>query len=119
MLLAMLFSWMLILPVFARATASNVPVCCRKTGKHKCMMGLTSPQSSGPAVSAMGEKCPCSSPATVAAHVEAFQPSLRQASGESMTRHAAMSFQTEANYRSSHLRSRQKRGPPVRSSLKS
>jgi hypothetical protein len=37
-LLALMFSWILILPAFAGSAESNLRACCRKDGKHHCMM---------------------------------------------------------------------------------
>src|SRR6185312_11602448 len=55
--LALLFSFLLILPAF---TSSNltVPLCCRKDGKHHCMLQSGGRADSGPAVAAMAARCP-------------------------------------------------------------
>jgi hypothetical protein len=110
--LALVFSWLLILPAFADSAESNLSVCCRKNGKHHCMMRMGSPSVSGASVAAIGEKCPYFPHSTVAGHVEAFTPTLSQAIFAGIVRHPVVSPQTEAGYRASHFRSRQKRGPP-------
>jgi len=112
-LLALAFSWMLILPVFAASAESHLPACCRKNGKHHCMMQMESPSASGGAsFVAAGKKCPYFLNSTAATHVETFAPALSQAIFAGIVQHPAVSPQTEAGYRASYLRSRQKRGPP-------
>jgi hypothetical protein len=110
--LALLFSWMLVLPAFAASAESNLPACCRKNGKHHCMIGMGRPSASSASFAAVGEKCPHFLHSTVATHVETFTPALNQAIFAGIVRHPAASPQSEAGYRASHLRSQQKRGPP-------
>jgi hypothetical protein len=38
--LTMIFSWMLIGPAFGPDADANLPPCCRRNGKHHCMMPL-------------------------------------------------------------------------------
>jgi hypothetical protein len=111
-LLALLFSWMLLLPAFAASAESNLSACCRKNGKHHCMIGMGSLSASGASLTAVGENCPYFPHSTVAAHVETFTPALNQAIFAGIVRHPAASSQSEAGHRASHLRSKQKRGPP-------
>jgi hypothetical protein len=108
-LLALVFGGAPILPAFASSVESTLPACCRKTGKHRCMLRMGS---SDVSFAAIGEKCPYSPHATAAMHVETFTPTLSQAIFAGIVRHPSVSPQTEAGYRASHLRSKQKRGPP-------
>ena len=110
-LLALVFNWMLILPAFAGSPESNLLACCRRDGKHHCMMRTESPKAAGTSFVAVGEKCPHFPHSTAATHVT-FVPALNQAIFAGVVRHPAISAQTEAGYRASYLRSRQKRGPP-------
>ena len=111
-LLALLFNWMLILPAFAGSAESTLPACCRKDGKHHCMMRTESAEASGSSFAAVGKKCPYFPRSTAATHVETFAPALKQAIFAGIVQHPSISPKTEAGYRASCLRSRQKRGPP-------
>jgi len=111
-LVALAFSWMLILPVFAASVESNLPACCRKDGKHHCMMKMESRSASGASFVAADKKCPYFPNSTATTHVETFAPALSQAIFAGIIQHPAVSPQTEAGYRASYLRSGQKRGPP-------
>ena len=102
--------------VFA-STDSDLPTCCRKDGKHKCGMAEME-EASGPALRGVTQ-CPMFPSRTSAAlasdvvgaavpyhlvtiHITTFLTSPEQ---------------VEAQYRVSFGRSRQKRGPPVSSSI--
>lgn len=112
LVLAIVFSSLLILPAFAGLTESNLPACCRKGGKHHCAMSMMEiPAPSGPTFS-NGEKCPCFPRFTVATHVETFAPPLSYAVFAGLVKHPAVQAQTQAAYRISYDRSRHKRGPP-------
>jgi hypothetical protein len=111
--LTLVFSSLLILPAFATSAESNLPACCRKNGKHHCMMRMGKSSASDAFLAAIGEKCPYFPHSTVAAHLETFTPALNQAIFAGIVRHPAVSPQTEAGYRASYLRSKQKRGPPT------
>jgi hypothetical protein len=111
-LLALMFSWILILPAFAGSAESNLRACCRKDGKHHCMMHTENSSAYGASLVAVDEKCPHFPHSTAATHVETFTPALNQAVFAGIVRHATRPPQTEAGYRASHLRSKQKRGPP-------
>ncbi len=110
--LTLLFGWLLLVPAFAAAAESGVAACCRRTGKHHCMARMHS-SSTEISVASLNSKCPCVPQATVAAHVEFSAPSNGQAIYAGLLGHPAISPQTEAGYRVSHFRSRQKRGPPA------
>ncbi len=58
------------------------------------------------------QKCPYFPNHLATAHVETFTSSASQAIFAGIVRHPAVCAQTEAGYRSSHDRSKQKRGPP-------
>jgi hypothetical protein len=110
--LTLLFSWLLIVPAFAASSDSTIPVCCRKNGKHHCMARGMAQGSSGAAISVVTEKCPCCPHATVASQTQFCAPATSQAVFAGLLRHPAVAPQTEASYRISYDRSRQKRGPP-------
>lgn len=110
--LTMLFGWLLLVPAFAAAGESIVPACCRRSGKHHCMSRMNSNPAESVVVS-VNDKCPCVPQATVASHVEFSAPATGRAIYAGLVGHPAVSPQTEAGYRVSHFRSRQKRGPPA------
>jgi hypothetical protein len=147
-ILTVLFSWMLILPVFAPAFSSKLPACCLKSGRHHCMMramaasaylqksasrtlqapGVSEPRPSGSGirelpqlgagsstdnVATIDQKCPFSPQATVASHVGTCTAAPAAAVYAGIVSHPSGSPQTEAGYRVSFNRSRQKRGPPA------
>jgi hypothetical protein len=102
-------------PLFAysSAKANDLPACCRKNGKHHCMMTAAGGLSSQASVSAVPEKCPCfpkdSSPAV---DTVSLLPNSTAFYAGALS-HPACFAQVEAHYRISFDRSRQKRGPPV------
>jgi len=110
--LTMLFGWLLLLPVFAAAGESTLPACCRRSGKHHCM-ARTNSNPTDPVVAGINDKCPCFPQSTVATHVEFSAPATGRAIYAELVGHPAVAPQTEAGYRVSHFRSRQKRGPPT------
>jgi hypothetical protein len=107
----MLFGWLLLVPAFA-AGESTVPACCRRSGKHHCTTRAHANPAETSLVS-LRDKCPCVPQATVATHVEFSAPSGAHAIYAGLLAHPAVAQQTEAGYRLSHFRARQKRGPPV------
>jgi hypothetical protein len=111
--LAMLFSWMLMLPVLVpSSTEVSLPACCRKAGKHHCAMHAALPQGSTPALATMSEKCPYFPHGITAAHNEIAVSRNGASFFAGLWQHPALWAQTEAGYRISAGRSRQKRGPP-------
>jgi hypothetical protein len=103
----------------ARSEA-NLPACCHRNGKHHCMMSKAERSqlaSRDPQFRAPAEKCPYD-PATVAViHGSVFVPPTSQAIFAAVIAHPAVVAQTESKLRISRDRSRQKRGPPLSSSL--
>jgi hypothetical protein len=111
-LLALIFSWMLMLPVFASQAQGNLPACCRKNGKHHCMM-LDNTAATGSAFAAIGGKCTYLPTGTPANHSGYFGLAAKQAIFAGIVSHPSVSPQTAAGYRASYYRSKQKRGPPT------
>jgi hypothetical protein len=111
-LLLALFSFPLISPMLRADTASNMPSCCRREGKHHCSMG-SADAASGPALQAVQPKC-CNYPAAIAMpgdwSVVLFKNSPPIAIA--LLSYPPVEAQAEAQYRVSFSRSRQKRGPP-------
>jgi hypothetical protein len=112
-ILTLVFSWLILAPAFAQSPADTLPACCRKGGKHECaLLHAEQPGASDPAVTTISDKCPYAPHSTVAsqAHFQALHTSRAIFAG--VVQHPAVSPQTDANFRVSYDRSRQKRGPP-------
>lgn len=106
-----LFSFPLMLPILRADAASMLPSCCRRAGKHHC--SVDSESSSQEGLDPVQPKC-SSYPATIAVHgnwnIAFFKnaPSIHT----SLVSYPSVEARTEAQYRVSFSRSRQKRGPP-------
>jgi hypothetical protein len=110
--LTLLLGWLLIASALVSGE-STLPACCRKAGKHHCVMTHgTRAEDSVPTATNITAKCPCCPLFTAASQVQFCAPAIGQAIFAGAIRHPAVSPQTESNYRISHDRSRQKRGPP-------
>ena len=118
-LLLVLFSFSLTATFALADSGSKLPECCRRDGKHHCStMGSTMTQdamqtSSGPAVRPAAEKCP-NYPRGGPSSPYGKNPLARATRivVAPLASHPAGPAQTEALYRISFSRVRQKRGPP-------
>jgi hypothetical protein len=111
-LLSLLWSWMLIVPVFAPTTASNLPPCCRKNGKHHCAFE-DSQSSQAAALSAVKVKCPCYPKVlSIGCQFQLGSPSTSAAVFAGIVQHPAFAAQADVAARVFFSRSNQKRGPP-------
>jgi hypothetical protein len=122
-LLLALFGLPVVSPLFALDAKSHdtaLPACCRRNGKHNCMMSVgeriqhthNSHEFRVPA-----EKCPYSPTTFTAAHHDPFSVPTERAVYAGLTAHPSGLAQTESKQRISRSRSRQKRGPPSLFSL--
>ena len=95
---------------------SSLPVCCRRNGKHHCMMSLgerSQLTQHGLALNSSPDKCPYC-PGTIAAtHNDVVAASTAQATFAAMVSHPSGAAQTESKRPISLDRSHQKRGPPA------
>jgi hypothetical protein len=101
---------------------SELPACCRRGGKHHCMMSaaerarMMGEQNDGASklvrVSAPLEKCPYRQHSLVAAHLQVFTPEATATHSVCMLQEPSAAAQAECLWRISFDRSRQKRGPP-------
>lgn len=116
----------MVLPIMAPAIAlaqeggSNLPMCCRRNGKHHCAMSgaerqkLTAKSSDETRWQAPPERCPYAPVAmTAAMHVNVFTPTVQAAMFAEIVSHPAGVAQTESKWRVACERARGKRGPPV------
>ncbi len=115
--LLILLSAPLIAPLLAlsRDPDANLPVCCRRNGKHHCMMSAEMMQAmlGGTRVSVVPMKCPMYPRAINSAqHHELSFHTAALLFAEAVS-HPALHAQTEARARVSRFCARQKRGPPA------
>lgn len=111
--LLMVFDWMLMAPLLAPDAEAALPACCRRNGKHHCMMrGMEQTGGKDTGFTSVSEKCPCVPPSTGAVHAPTYKPAAGAQFYADIVRHPACAAQTEARFRISFLRSHQRRGPP-------
>jgi hypothetical protein len=109
------FSFSLITPFLFAESRSELPACCRRNGKHHCMMSQTGAAgSSGVAFRAEPEKCPVSPfLRATAAHFETpFVPASVIAVALVPIR-PVKAVRSVSLHRASYETSCQKRGPPA------
>jgi hypothetical protein len=119
-----------IAPLFALSGGDdpNLPACCRRDGKHHCMLvdmdgmarpsvatsgGQSSPRASAAIVS---ERCPYGSQSTPGSIHPDWTLRTSAAIFAGIVSHPSVAPQTESKRRVSADRSRQKRGPPSENS---
>jgi hypothetical protein len=114
LILMLLFSWLLVQPLVASSNELSLPSCCRKGGKHHCMMTRAAQANdTGLGIKTIAAKCPCCPHFTTASQVQSVPPGVGKAVFAGLVSHPAVCSQTEAGYRVSRSRSQHKRGPPV------
>ena len=107
------FSLLLIAPLFAPDAEANLPACCRRAGKHHCMMRSVETSGSKEAgFTLVHEKCPCLPESTGAVHSVKYIPEAGQRFYAEVLFHPGYVPHTSARSRMSFLRSHQRRGPP-------
>lgn len=104
-------------PLFALSAKSEegLPSCCRRNGKHHCMMNMTErnqTENNAPEFRAPVEKCPYYPASLMVSHETPFGITLSDAIFAELASHPTGHAQTESKRRISQVRSRQKRGPP-------
>jgi hypothetical protein len=111
-LMTAIFSFILIVPLFASDEDSSVPLCCRRDGRHHCSMNAG--ETGAKSAPVIAERCPYS---PTAKFVVNATPKFH-AAGSVQTEvfvfsHSKGKPQTEARGRVSFSRTLQKRGPPT------
>lgn len=110
LLLLLIEPW--VLPLFGqRAVEASLPACCRRNGKHHCMMYMAWMQQR--AFRTFHEKCPYDIAPPAVMVLPPFTPSVPASIFAGIVRHPSVAPQTEAQWRVSFDRARQKRGPPA------
>jgi len=113
-LLIALFSFSLISPALSADSDSNLPACCRRTGKHHCaaMSGADQTSSSGQSLKS-GDRCPLFlGSILVATGIDAFIPIVSLAKFAPTTDHDTIKYISQSSGSTSPRRSHPKRGPP-------
>lgn len=112
--LVAVFTLPLVSPVFtARIEVANLPPCCRRNGKHHCMMYRMAMGWIPPRYRTVSAKCPWSPFAGLSILLfHGYFSYPRPAAAARSAMPAQPVRQADAGYRISFLRARQKRGPP-------
>jgi hypothetical protein len=116
-LLLLLFALPMVSPLLALGSGpdANLPACCRRNGKHHCMMSMERMQAMmyGTQLHAIPMKCPLFPKAlNTAQHNELVTHAAAMIFAE-LVSHPAIHLQTEARARVALFCARQKRGPPA------
>jgi len=98
----------------------NLPACCRRNGKHHCMMSMAerSHVASGkPEFRSLPEKCPFYPVSRQVSQHSDFGLTVSSAVLGDVISHPGVYAQTQSKWRIARERSRHKRGPPSTSGL--
>lgn len=107
------FSWQFAAPAFSPDAEANLPLCCRRHGKHHCMMSRMARQESGQlAFTTVTERCPYGPASVTAAHTSAYQPRADSSFHTGSGNQSVVAPPTAPVARNTFLRGRHKRGPP-------
>jgi hypothetical protein len=112
LLLMLVFSSMLMAPLFASDPEANLPACCRRHGKHHCMMQAVQGSDGPPGLTAVREKCPCFPARTVAVRSVQFAPEPGRLFNAAACGGTLIGPPAQTGVRASFLCSHPKRGPP-------
>ncbi|HEV2710661.1 MAG TPA: hypothetical protein VGU67_10640 [Edaphobacter sp.] len=115
--LLLLFMLPLVSPLFAASKAdANVPVCCRRNGKHHCIMAKIAQRSPGDAgetkAASIQARCPYNLTAPAAVNLPFAPDEVRTAIFADAISDPARSTQSKVRISIPLERSHRKRGPP-------
>jgi hypothetical protein len=112
--LTVIFSLMLIAPIFGPDGDANLPQCCRRNGRHRCMMrdmGRLSSNRNG--FTAVSDRCPCLPASTCAVQSPVCSFAAAQQIHAEPARRPACGPVDRGRSRQCFLRNHPKRGPPT------
>ena len=117
-LLLAVFGLPVVSPLFAATQAADagLPACCRRNGKHHCMMKMQERSKliqQGVWIGPPADQCPYYPGALPAVHSDLLPTEAPGSVTAPIAGAPARIAQTESKRRISHDRSRQKRGPPA------
>ncbi len=117
-LLLAVFGLPVVSPLFAatQAVDAGLPACCRRNGKHHCMMKMEERSKliqQGVWISTPADKCPNYPGVLPAVHFDLLAPETSASVVARIISVPAEIAQTISKLHISHDHSRQKRGPPV------
>ena len=116
-LLVTLFLLPTAMPLFALGAGpdAGLPACCRRNGKHHCMMSMEMMQAmmAGTQLHAIPMKCPLFPRALNTAQHNELSTRAAALIFAELVAHPALYMQTEARARVALFCARQKRGPPT------
>jgi hypothetical protein len=109
-----IFSLMLMAPLCAPDAEASLPPCCRRHGKHHCMMQRLLAMSGKPGgPPALQEKCPYWPKGGGAAHVRVYQPEAEPQVFATRVAASVCAAKTELRHDLFFFDSHPKRGPPA------
>ena len=109
-----LFSWMLMAPLFARDAEAALPPCCRRHGKHHCMMERLLAMSGKPGgPPAVREHCPCQPSGGGAVQSRVYTASAPRLVETGLIQPSLLSERSETPRQFVFFRNHPKRGPPI------
>jgi hypothetical protein len=111
--LAIICTWLPLAPALSLSAGSDLPACCRRDGSHGCALKFLKLRSFAVKGVSIGQRCPSFPQKTIGAQERRAAGVRGPAFYAGLISHLTASPQTEAGYRISLLRSRQKRGPPL------
>jgi len=109
--LLLVFACDVVSPVLLANGGSTLPACCRREGKHHCMIRMSG-TAEGVLLKAVPERCPFFPQNATATGAKCSAPPPSRSIITAVFSHPAAKAQTEAHYRVSLTRGWQKRGPP-------
>jgi len=111
--LLLLFASDMAVPFLPADSGSALPACCRRGGKHQCAMMSMNAGDGDDSPKVAADRCQSFPQRDITANTDSSSapPALQSIISPAIS-HPAAKAQTEAHYRVSHSRVRQKRGPP-------
>jgi len=112
--LLLLLGWTLAAPMLAADADSNLPACCRRHGKHHCMMSRMGQHSgSKRGFTSASERCPCCPASACPVHSPIYAPNTSDQFYGDVVFQTVPVPRSATPCRSAFFRGYPKRGPPT------